>query len=193
MLSRHAVLTLLLVLVFVFTGCSYQLATPAPTAPGADGALVVVQQAGAGTLTANEDNTYTLTLQDVAPQVSWLRTTPETGAGSIATAAFSTAWASVGTLQAANTVVQTGDGSLVLTLSAPRLDPVTNTLQYQADLERVTSIGDITAKHGELSTPLALSSPTLFLQADSEFFVTLGEGFAMAGLRGYCDNGLPGC
>jgi len=140
--------------------------TPAPT-------LTMTHKATSGTLTDNEDGTFTLTLEGVSERVSYLSRAAVLNAGAVELAGLADAWASVEGLTA-RAVVTIGDVTVVLTVGAPTFDVLAGTLTYT---------GELLSVNGADAAPTEFEAASVFVQAAADFTEQMGAAADEIGLR----------
>lgn len=133
--------------------------------------IYLVQAASAGTLTLEEDDSYTLALADVPEVTQLLQTAPTLGAGEFTSEFLLTGWQLSEEL-AAPAVLNGSGFSLVLRLSAPRLSD-DGLLLYSAVVEAYEVDGEQEAK---LPDVLDFGAATLYIEADGAFYRSIWDG-----------------
>jgi hypothetical protein len=103
-----------------------------------------IQEAASGTMVDNMDGTYTLTLTGVGEETDWLLTSPYAGISSVSTGELALIWSSNPDGLAANAVLEVGDVSVSLSLTAPVFD---------AENEAVTYTASVIVPEGEKDAP----------------------------------------
>lgn len=161
--SRIATIATILILAFSAFGISAQEEFVAPE----ETTGVIVQNAISASFTANEDGTYTLTMNDVSEFGQWMLALP----GDITTSLYNTTemeldWATAdriaeGTLHAA-------DLSIGGVLSQPVYDPETNGFSYTFELDTDALVGIEEGKEG-LEIPALIDDVSLFIILDADF------------------------
>lgn len=163
MAKKILVVMMLLVLLAIPT---FAQTTPAPT-------LTMTHRATAGTLTDNEDGTYTLTLEGVSERVSYLSRASVLNTGAVELAGLADAWASVEGLTA-RAVVTIGDVTVVMTVGAPTFDVLAGTLTYT---------GELLSVNGADAAPTEFETASVFVQAAADFTEQMGAAADEIGLR----------
>lgn len=133
--------------------------------------IYLVQDASAGTLTLEEDDSYTLALADAPETAQLLQTAPTLGAGELTLEFLLSGWQLSEGLAAP--AVLSGSGfSLVLRLSAPRLSDE-GLLLYSAAVEAYEADGE---QEDKLPDLLNFGAATLFIEADGAFYRSIWDG-----------------
>lgn len=142
--------------------------------------IIMAQEATSGVLVANEDGTYTLTLEGVSEELPYLIDTADApDAGFLETAKVMDAWSVVEGLTAEGAALQIPEATVLVTLSAPVFDFISGSVSYTAVVEGVVQ----EEGQPEVALPEVFEEATLFILASREFWTGLAEGYEELGLR----------
>ena len=147
---------------------------------------VFTQDITSGTWVDNDDETFTLTINDVAEYTDWVFIAPNVDAGQFETLFLSNFWGAVDGLSATATL-RTDNVTAVLTLTSPVLDLEANTLSYTATVDNIFFTDLDFALENDKATPelaAEFSDATLSIIADADFITGINEGEAVAQFRG---------
>lgn len=126
----------------------------------------IIQPALSGEFAANEDDTFTLSLQSVAAFNSWVFEMPEFSAANHSLAEFAGDWSS-GEGITAEAVLQLDGMTVNLMLSAPVYYLVDGTFSFTATINEI--ISDSAPKKGGPVLPETFGFATLIIRFDAQF------------------------
>jgi hypothetical protein len=137
------------------------------------------QTATSGTFTDNGDDTYTLKLEDVAPNTVFVSAVPSLGIMQIDTEAFAKSWQAGGADLTAQAVIELDKVTIFATLSEPVMDG--QSLTYQATIDNILPVG---AQSGDtdLEAPEAFKTANLLISGDDNLIKALESGAVQASL-----------
>lgn len=154
------------------------LVTSAIAQPNKDSELSVIMTLDAlsGVFNANDDGTYTLTLEAVGETMPYLFESPEEDSGVIATESLLNAWSSDESLVATGAILESETAVVILNLSLPVYDPLSGTVSYEVEIEEI--IAEDTA-----NPPEVFDEATLFIFVDEPLWTGFAAAFESLGLR----------
>jgi hypothetical protein len=177
---RLMVVVLLVALVLPLVPVSAQDGGEGGAALAPEMVAVYLQPATAGSLTDNGDGTYALALQGVAPEITWIMSSPALAIQQQSSVNLAKQWAAATDL-VADAVLQVGDLNIVLTVTAPAYDEAAQSQTYVATVVEIVAPEGV--KEPDLPTSFDVANLSIAWTVDFQAGLVTGIEAMYEGMR----------